>query len=92
VPGSVPERPYKSRDKAKVEVGFQVLGRWVELLEKAPAGWCPAAHLPAVQLVEKGADRCIESQSARRSALGSTNSQHKYRSYHGVVPDLQREH
>jgi len=28
-PAIVPARPYKPRDKAKVEVGVQVVGRWI---------------------------------------------------------------
>ncbi|WP_050399915.1 IS21 family transposase [Bradyrhizobium embrapense] len=27
--GIIPERPYRPRDKAKVEVGVQIVGRWI---------------------------------------------------------------
>ena len=66
----VPARPYKPRDKAKVEVGVQVVGRWI-LARLRPRRFFSLAELNAAirALLDELNDRPMRGWSTSRRAL-----------------------
>ena len=66
----IPARPYKPRDKAKVEVGVQVVQRWILARLRNRRFFCLAELNQAIgELIEQLNDRPMRGWGATRRAL-----------------------